>query len=133
LTAEQTNNSHLLYDNSMYYLVDTNHTTRLEEDFLGNIHVRGEVRGWKRRLLRLLDYHFKDTDNRERGNRLYLSVKLLNELRSPKHSVDYLELMKRLTLEETIFWVWQFNSYGKRAIAGIKAMHMSARGESNER
>lgn len=133
MTMEQTDVSHLLYDNSMYCISETEHTTRLEENFLGNIHVLGEVRGWKRRMIRFLDRHFEDADNRERGNRLFLAIKLLNDLKSPKKSVSYLDLMKRLTLEETIFWVWQFNSYGARAIAGIKAMHLSSRTEQYDR
>ena len=127
LTVEQTNSTNLLYDNSSYHLTDTPHTTRLIETFIGNEFTVGVVLGWKRRLLTLVDEYFQDCDNRERGYRLFLAIKVLNELRSPDKIPRYMELMKRLTLEETIFWVWQYNSYGSRAIIAFKTIHIHKR------
>lgn len=117
----------LLYDNSTYHLADTAYTTRLVENHIGDESVVGEVRGWKRTLLSRIDAHFKDSDNRERGYRLYLGIKILKELTSSRASRAYLDLMKGLTLEEVIFWVWQYNTYGKRAAMGFIAMHLSNR------
>jgi len=127
LTVEQPGITNLLYDNSTYHLTDTPHTTRLTETFIGSECTVGEVRGWKRRLLTSVDEHFRDRDNRERGYRLFLAIKVLNELRLPTKTPRYMELMKRLTLEEVIFWVWQYNSYGSRAIIAFKTMHIHNR------
>ena len=127
MTIEQASTTNLLYDNSTYHLSETPHTTRVIESFIGNESIVGEVRSWRRRLLSVIDTHFQEQDNRERGYRLCLAVKLLNELRSQGKAYRYLDLMKRLTLEEVIFWIWQYNSYGSRAITALKTIHIHDR------
>jgi hypothetical protein len=127
MTIQQAGTTNLLYDNSTYHIFDTPHTTRLIETFIGEERRVGEVRGWRRNLLNLVDKHYQKQDNRERGYRLYLATKVLNGLRLPGKSTRYLELMKQLTLEEVIFWVWQYNSYGKKAITAFKTIHIHNR------
>ena len=114
-----------VYDNFRYRLEITPKTIRLVEMFLGNEAVVGEVRGWKTHMLRLVDDCFKDKDERERGYRLFLAVKVLNKIREPRKTSAYLKAMKELTLEETIFWVWQHHSYNGRAINAFKCIHLN--------
>jgi len=42
------------------------------------------------------------------------------------HKINkYLQVMKELTLEESIFWVWQYHSYGIKAINALKYIHFT--------
>ena len=124
-SSRRTIQSTAVYDNFRYRLENTPQTIRLVEMFLGNEAVVGEVRGWKTHLLRHVDDCFKDKDERERGYRLFLAVKVLNKIREPRKTSAYLKAMKELTLEETIFWVWQHHSYNGRAINAFKCIHLN--------
>ena len=114
-----------VYDNFKYKIVETPKTLRLVETFLGDEVVVGEVRGWKISLLRHLDDWLYDKDERERGYRLFLAVKILNKIRKLKKTSIYMRVMKGLTLEETIFWVWQYHSYNSKAISAFKCIHLN--------
>ena len=114
-----------LYNNFKYMLEETPKTLRLVEIFLGDVAVIGEVRGWKRTLLRTVSNWFIDKDERERGYRLFLALKVLNKISAPFKTNRYLLAMKELTLEETIFWVWQYHSYDNKAINAFKCIHLN--------
>ena len=124
-TSSRTVPSTAVYDNFKYRLKITPKTIRLVELFLGNEAVVGEVRGWKTHLFRYVNDWFKEKDERERGYRLFLAVKVLNKIREPKKTSTYLQAMKELTLEEVIFWVWQYHSYNSRAIYAFKCIHLN--------
>ena len=115
-----------VYDNFRYRLERTPKTIRLVEMFLGNEAVVGEVRGWKTHLFRHVNDWFKEKDERERGYRLFLAVKVLNKIREPRKTSAYLRAMKGLTLEEAIFWVWQYHSYNRKAITAFNCIHLKA-------
>lgn len=125
LSKEKTVKNKLLYDNFKYTLEETPKTLRLVETFIGNKTRIGEIRSWKRPLLQELASEYKEKDERERGYRLFLAIKVLNKIKQPQKSISYLNAMKELTLEETIFWVWQYHSYRGRAINAFKCMHLN--------
>lgn len=95
----------------------------LIESFLGKESIVGSVEGWRINALLDVDRHFSESDNRERGYRLFLAVKLLQTVNQPK-AWAAIEVLKGLTLEETIFWVWQYHSYGNRALGALKHIHL---------
>ncbi len=95
----------------------------LIESFLGKESIVGTVEGWRMNALLEVDRHFSESDNRERGYRLFLAVKLLQTVKEPK-AWAAVEVLKGLTLEETIFWVWQYHSYGNRALGALKHIHL---------
>lgn len=123
--SRRTIQSTAVYDNFRYRLEKTPKTIRLVEIFLGNEAAVGEVRGWKTHLLRHVDDWFKDKDERERGYRLFLAVKVLNKIHRPTKTSTYLQAMKALTLEEAIFWVWQYHSYNSKAINAFQCIHIN--------
>jgi len=114
-----------VYNNFKYRIEETPKTTRLIEVFLGDEVIVGEVRNWKRELIRKIDKWFSEKDERERGYRLFLALKILNKLSKPYKTNHYLQVMKELTLEESIFWVWQFHSYKSKAINAFKCIHLN--------
>ncbi len=114
-----------VYNNFKYRFEETPKTLRLVEVFLGDEAVIGEVRGWKRDLLRTVDKWFSDKDERERGYRLFLAIKILNKINEPYKTNRYLQVMKEITLEESIFWVWQYHSYSIKAINAFKCIHLN--------
>ncbi|MCW3988813.1 MAG: hypothetical protein NWE88_01910 [Candidatus Bathyarchaeota archaeon] len=124
-SCSRTVQSTAVYDNFRYRLEKTPKTVRLVEMFLGNEAVIGEVRGWKTHLFRHVDDWFIDKDERERGYRLFLAIKVLNKIHEPRKTSTYLQAMKELTLEEAIFWVWQYHSYNGRAVNAFKCIHLS--------
>ncbi|RWX74208.1 MAG: hypothetical protein Metus_0233 [Candidatus Methanosuratincola subterraneus] len=115
----------LLYDNFRYTVKIDRARKRavLVESFMGQDNAIGRVGGWRAMALAELDRHFSGRDNRERGYRLFLAAKLLPEVGASR-ACKALSVLKRLTLEETIFWVWQYHSYGARAIGALKHIHM---------
>ena len=113
-----------VYNNFKYRLDETPKTLRLVEVFLGDEAVIGKVLGWKRNLLRTVDTWFSDKDERERGYRLFLAIKVLNKLNKPYKTSRYIHVMKEITLEESIFWVWQYHSYNIKAVNAFKCIHL---------
>jgi len=96
----------------------------LIERFAGSERVIGYLEGWRATALQELDRHFADKDGRERGFRLFLALKSLRTV-DARRGPDLFEALRRMTLEETIFWVWQYHSYGERAIGAMKHIHMN--------
>lgn len=113
-----------IYNNFKYIVEETPKTLRLVEIFLGDQIIIGNVRGWKCALLRSISNWYLDKDERERGYRLFLAIKILNKLNEPSKTNRFLQVMKELTLEETIFWVWQYHSYQNKAVNAFKHIHM---------
>ncbi len=114
-----------IYNNFKYKLEETTKTLRLVEVFLGDEAVIGEVRGWKRNIIRIINKWFNDKDERERGYRLFLAIKVLNKINESHKTNKYLQVMKELTLEESIFWVWQYHSYNDKAVNAFRCIHMN--------
>ncbi len=116
-----------LYENFNYKLVDTPKSVKLVEVFIGKETVIGQVRSWKVYVLKNIADYYSDKDEREKGYRLFLTIKALNGLRNGAKVPRFVEVMKRLTLEETIFWVWQYHGHGRRAINAFNCIHMRKR------
>lgn len=116
-----------LYDNFKYKLVETPKTIKLIEIFIGNEAIIGQVRSWKTEVLKNISKTFDEKDERERGYRLFLTVKVLNRLRNGSKIPIFLKVMRELTLEETIFWVWQYHSHGRKAINAFNCIHLRKR------
>ena len=116
-----------LYENFNYKLVDTPKSVKLVEVFIGNEIVIGQVRSWKVFVLKNISNFYMDKDEREKGYRLFLVIKALNSLRNGAKVPRFIKIMKEITLEETIFWVWQYHSHGRRAINAFNSIHMSKR------
>jgi len=76
-------------------------------------------------LLRALDVWFSGKDERERGYRLFLAIKVLNKINDPHKANRYLQVMKELTLEESVFWVWQYHSYHSKAVNAFNCIHLN--------
>lgn len=122
----QSRGTRLLYDNLRYEVRSFGKDGKkvaLIERFLGEERVVGAVGSWRMAALQELDRHFSDRDGRERGFRLFLAAKMLTTVEARRGHKAF-EALKRLTLEETIFWVWQYHSYGERAIGAMKHIHL---------
>ena len=113
-----------LYDNFRYSLIETPKSLKLVESYIGNEANIGQVRAWKRHMLSEIDRFFVGKDERERGYRLFLAVKALNRLRDATKASMFMRVMRELTLEETIFWVWQYHSHGNKAINAFNCIHL---------
>lgn len=114
-----------LYDNFRYRLIETPKSIKLIEAFIGNDAEIGQVRAWKRHVLAETDRFFGGKDERERGYRLFLAVKALNRLKDVAKVPLFMRVMRELTLEETIFWVWQYHSHGNKAINAFNCIHLA--------
>ena len=119
------NSSTVLYDNFRYSLRETPKSLKLVENFIGNEATIGQVRAWKRHILSEIDRWFIGKDERERGYRLFLAVKALNRLKDATKASVFVRVMRELTLEETIFWVWQYHSHGNKAINAFNCIHLA--------
>lgn len=119
------NSSTVLYDNFKYSLKKTPKTLKLVESFIGNETEIGQVRVWRRHILLKIDRFFRGKDERERGYRLFLAVKALNRLKNVTKTPMFMRVMRELTLEEAIFWVWQYHSYGNKAINAFNCIHLT--------
>lgn len=124
-SKQESEKNDAVYDNFKYKIYETPKTLRLVESFLGTEEVIGEVRFWKKTLIKEINKLFKNKSNREYGYRLFLAIKILNKIRHPEKAQLYLESMKNITLEETIFWVWQYHSYQDKAVTAFKAIHIN--------
>ncbi|MBN1683204.1 hypothetical protein JW865_06600 [Candidatus Bathyarchaeota archaeon] len=113
-----------LYKNFSYELVRTKRSVKLIENFLNNEIEIGRVYTWKAMLLSQIDDFYCKSDERERGYRLYLAIKLLNNMKKSDKIYSFIRSMKELSLEEAIFWVWQYNIYNNKAIDAFKIIHM---------
>jgi hypothetical protein len=120
-----------LYNNFKYTLVETPYCLKLNESFIGKGTTIGCVKTWKKKLISRLAQSFDVCDEKEKGYRLFLAFKLLNEIKSPRKADYFLITMKKLTYEETVFWVWQYHSYGKNAISALKCIHINFKGKRN--
>ena len=116
-----------LYENFKYKLVETPKTIKLIEIFIGNEAEIGRCGSWKTYVLKNISKTFEDKDEREKGYRLFLTIKALNRLRNGSKVPLFLKVMREITLEETIFWVWQYHSHGKKAISAFNCIHMRKR------
>jgi len=116
--------STILYDNFRYSLVETPKSLKLVESYIGNEAEIGQVRAWKRHMLSEIDRFFRGKDERERGYRLFLAVKALNRLKDATKASMFMRVMRELTLEEAIFWVWQYHSHGNKAINAFNCIHL---------
>ena len=116
-----------LYENFNYKLVETPKSVKLVEVFIGKETVIGQVRSWKVFVLNNISEFFKDRDEREKGYRFFLVIKALNGLRNGAKVPRFIKVMKEITLEETIYWVWQYHSHGRRAINAFNCIHMRKR------
>lgn len=114
-----------LYDNFRYSIIETPKSLKLIENFIGNEAEIGQVRSWKRHMLAEIDRCFEGKDERERGYRLFFTVKALNRLKDAAKAPTFMRVMRELTLEEVIFWVWQYHSHGNKAINAFNCIHLS--------
>lgn len=117
------------YRNFKYSIVETPQRVKLLESFLGTETVMGQVSGWKRSLFIEIARFFQDKDEREKGYRLFLALNVLRCIDDRRKMGSFLKAMYEITLEETIFWVWQYHSYGKAAINALKCIHINLRGK----
>jgi len=117
------------YRNFKYRIVETSRRVKLLESFLGTETVMGQVSGWKRSLFTEIARVFQDKDERERGYRLFLALNVLRCIDNRRKASSFLKAMNEMTLEETIFWVWQYHSYGRAAINALKCIHINLRGK----
>lgn len=116
-----------LYENFKYKLVETPKTIKLIEIFIGNEAEIGQVRSWKTYVLKNISKTFEDKDEREKGYRLFFTIKALNRLRNGPKVPLFMKVMREISLEETIFWVWQYHSHGKKAISAFNCIHLRKR------
>jgi hypothetical protein len=116
------------YRNFKYRIVETPWRVKLLESFLGTETVMGQVSGWKRSLFTEVARVFQEKDERERGYRLFLALNVLRCIDDRRKMSSFLKAMNEMTLEETIFWVWQYHSYGRAAINALKCIHLNSRG-----
>jgi len=114
-----------LYDNFRYSLIETPKSLKLVESYIGNEATIGQVRAWKRHILSEMDRCFGGKDERERGYRLFLTVKALNRLKDTTKAPIFMRVMRELTIEEAIFWVWQYHSHGNKAINAFNCIHIA--------
>ena len=114
-----------LYENFRYSLIEMPKSLKLVESFTGNEATIGQVRVWKKHILAEIDRYFGDKDERERGYRLFLAVKALNRLKDVAKAPMFMRVMRELTLEEAIFWVWQYHSHGNKAINAFNCIHLT--------
>ena len=117
--------STILYDNFKYTLKETPKTLKLIESFIGNEATIGQVRVWRRHVLLKINQLSRGKDERERGYRLFLAVKTLNRLKNVTKAPMFMRVMRELTLEEAIFWVWQYHSHGNKAINAFNCIHLT--------
>ena len=122
---KSTDSSTVLFDNFRYSLRETPKTLHLVESFIGNEATIGQVRVWRRYMLSEIDRFFGGKDERERGDRLFLAMKTLNRLKDVTKAPIFMRVMRELTLEEAIFWVWQYHSHGNKAINAFNCIHLT--------
>lgn len=116
-----------LYRNFKYRIVETPRYVKLLECFLGSETVIGQVSGWKKVLFSEIARLFEEKDEREKGYRLFLALNVLRSIDDRRKIGPFLKTMNKITLEETIFWVWQYHSYGRAAINALKCIHVNSR------
>jgi hypothetical protein len=114
------------YRNFRYRIVETPRYAKLLECFLGTETVIGQVGGWRIRILREIARGLEGKDERERGYRLFLALNLLKSIDDTRKVGIFWRAMNEITLEETIFWVWQYHSYGKAALNAFNCIHMNS-------
>ena len=113
-----------LYANFKYKVKVSNKSVQLFEVFLGNEILIGRVYGWKSTLFKQVISWYTNINEREKGYRFYLAIKLLNTMNKKSSVYHYLKIMKEITLEEVIFWVWQYSIYNKKSLKGFMRIHM---------
>ena len=123
LLKEIETNRGILYKNFSYKIKKTKKSVQLIEVFLGNEAIIGKVVGWKTIIFSKIDEWYKDKDERERGYRLFFAIKILNNMNNNSSTHDFLLSMKEISLEEVIFWVWQYSIYNDRAVKAFKTIH----------
>jgi len=97
------------------------------ECFLGTETVIGQVGGWRRKKLTEIARLLDGKDERERGYRLFLALNLLKRIDNTRKVGAFWRAMNEITLEEAIFWVWQYHSYGKVALNAFNCIHINSR------
>jgi hypothetical protein len=112
-------------NNFHYKVVETANSVMLVETFLNYEKIIGHARSWKKKVFLQFAHSLLETDERQKGYRLFLALKLLGEVKETRNAYTFLRVMNELTLEEVIFWVWQYHSYGKCAIAALKKIHFN--------
>ena len=115
------------YRNFKYRIIETPRYTRLLECFLGTETVIGQVGGWRRKKLTEIARLLDGKDERERGYRLFLALNLLKRIDNTRKVGAFWRAMNEITLEEAIFWVWQYHSYGKVALNAFNCIHINSR------
>jgi hypothetical protein len=115
-------------NNFHYKVVETANSVKLIETFLNSEKIIGQARNWKKKVFLQFALSQPETDERQKGYRLFLALKVLAEVKETKDVYTFLRVMNELTLEEVIFWVWQYHSYGKCAIAALKKIHFHSSG-----
>jgi len=114
------------YRNFRYRIVETPRYAKLLECFLGTEAVIGQVCGWRMRILKEIARWLEGKDERERGYRLFLALNLLKRIDDTRKVGAFLRAMNEITLEEAIFWVWQYHSYGTAALNAFNCVHMNS-------
>lgn len=125
------NQSLSLYQNFKYQINETPSSLQLVESYVGQKKKVGSVRNWKRALFRKIVDCPAECDDREKGYRLFLAIKILNQMRNTRKASMFLAAMNSLTLEETIFWVWQYHSHGRVAINAFNCIHINPKKGAN--
>lgn len=118
--------SHTTYQNFRYLVRKRGQSISLSESFQGHEVMVGKVFGWRAKTFNELSEFLSNRDERERGYRLFLALQVLKGLKKRRKVNHFLVAVTQLSLEEVIFWVWQFHSYGKPAINAFNCIHMKS-------
>ncbi len=125
VTVEQPyRKSHTTYQNFQYLVLKKGQTVSLSESFQGHEVIVGKVSGWRAKVFDEFAESLVNSDERERGYRLFLTLQLLKCLKTRRKTNHLFRAITGLSLEEVIFWVWQFHSYGNSALNAFNCIHM---------
>lgn len=116
---------HTTYQNFRYIVIKKGQTVSLSESFQGHEIIVGKVFGWRAKVFDEFAESLSNRDEREKGYRLFLTLQVLKTLRAKRKTNHFLRAVTELSLEEVIFWVWQFHSYGKLALNAFNCIHMN--------
>lgn len=111
-------------------IIKKGQTVSLSESFQGHEVIVGKVFGWRANVFEEFAESLANRDEREKGYRLFLTLQVLKTLRVRRKTNHFLRAVTELSLEEVIFWVWQFHSYGKLALNAFKCIHLTSKKRS---
>lgn len=123
--TKPTSESYGHYQNFKYRIVKSGRYIQLVEYCHDTEIVVGQVSGWRGQLFSELVQMYEGKNEREKGYRLFLALALLKRIKDRKKLGIFARAIVNITLEETIFWVWQYHSYGTIALTAFKCIHIN--------